>query len=122
MMPSLDLGQDGLGLDRPDERFGCLVVLGEVAVDRGLQVDERMEHAALQAPSGQLGEEAVDGVEPRGGGGREVEGPAVVALEPGADLGMLVGGVVVEDHMDQLAGRDVALETVEEAPYKILVV
>ena len=26
--------------------------------------------------------------------------------KPGAHLGMLVGGVVVEDHMDALAGRD----------------
>ena len=30
-------------------------------------------------------------------------------------LGMLVGGVVVEDHMDALAGRDIGLDGVEEA-------
>ena len=51
-----------------------------------------------------------------GAGGRhEVEGEALVAAEPGAHLGMLVGGVVVEDHMDALAGRDIGLDGVEEA-------
>ena len=39
----------------------------------------------------------------------------LVAAEPGAHLGMLVGGVVVEDHMDALAGRDIGLDGVEEA-------
>ena len=39
------------------------------------------------------------------GGRHEVEGEALVAAEPGAHLGMLVGGVVVEDHMDALAGH-----------------
>ena len=36
-------------------------------------------------------------------------------FEPGADLGVLVGGVVVEDGVDQLAGRHVAPRPVEEA-------
>ena len=33
---------------------------------------------------------------------------AGMALEPGADLGVLVGGVVVEDDVDELAGRHLA--------------
>ena len=33
------------------------------------------------------------------------EGPAQVARESGADLGMLVAAVVVEGHVDHLAGR-----------------
>jgi hypothetical protein len=37
-----------------------------------------------------------------------------MALEPGPDLGMLVGGVVVEDDMDHLAGRHRALDGVEK--------
>ena len=92
-----------------------MVVLGEVAVDRGLEVDQRMEHAAPEAAVGQRGKEPLDRVEPRGRGRREVEGPARVPREPCPDLGVLVAGVVVEHDMDQLAGRDVALETVEEA-------
>ena len=68
----------------------------------------RSEDAALEPALGQLGEEALDGVEPGGRGRREVEGEARMAAEPGADLGMLVGGVVVEDDVDDLAGRDLA--------------
>src|SRR5262245_29740589 len=37
-----------------------------------------------------------------------------MAAEPGADLGMLVGAVIVEDGMDDLAGRHLALDGVEE--------
>src|SRR5262245_20398213 len=44
-----------------------------------------------------------------------MEGPARVPGQPRQDLGVLVAGVVVEDHVDQLAGTDLALETVEEA-------
>ena len=34
-----------------------------------------------------------------------MEGETRVAGEPGADLGVLVGAVVVEDHVDHLARR-----------------
>ena len=64
-----------------------------------------MEDAALEAAPGEPGEEALDRVQPGGRGWREVEGEARVPVEPGADLGVLVGGVVVEDDVDRLAGR-----------------
>src|SRR5262249_27921845 len=38
-----------------------------------------------------------------------------MACEPFEHLGMLVGGVVVEDDMDRLAGRDLGLDGVQEA-------
>jgi hypothetical protein len=44
-----------------------------------------------------------------------MEGPARVAGEPGQDLGMLVGGIVVEDGVDHLARRHLALDRVQEA-------
>jgi hypothetical protein len=53
--------------------------------------------APAPADAGQGGEEGLDGIGPGAGGRREVEGPARVAAEPGADFGMFVGGVVVED-------------------------
>lgn len=39
-------------------------MLGEVALDGGLQGDEAVEAAAADALAGQLREEALDGVEP----------------------------------------------------------
>ena len=75
---------------RPGEGFRRLVVLGEVAVDRGLQVDDRAEHAAFEAPAGQgREEEPLDGIQPGAGGRREVEGPARVTGQPGTHLGCL---------------------------------
>ena len=44
-----------------------------------------------------------------------MEGPARVAVEPGADLGVLVDGLVVQDRVDDLAGWDGRLDRVEEA-------
>ena len=44
-----------------------------------------------------------------------MEGEARVPLEPLADLGMLVGGVVVEDHVDRLAGGCPRFDQIEKA-------
>ena len=44
-----------------------------------------------------------------------MEGPARVPRQPGQDLRVLVGAVVVEDGVDQLAGRDRRLDRVQEA-------
>ena len=90
------------------------VVFGQVAVDGGLQVDERMEDAATEAAAGELGEEALDRIEPGCRGRGEVERPARMPGQPSSDFGVLVAAIIVEDHMDQLAGRDVALEAVEK--------
>ena len=50
---------------------GLWVIVGfrEIAVDGGLKIDDGLEDAALQSSSGQLGEEAFDGIEPGGRGG-----------------------------------------------------
>ena len=92
-----------------------LVVLGDVAVDGGLEVDERAEDPALEPASGEGREEALHGVEPGCAGGGEVEGPAGVADEPGAHLGVLVGGIVVDHGVNHLPGRHRGLDLVEEA-------
>ena len=64
-------------------------MLGEETVDGGLEGDDRMEDATLEASLGQLGEEALDGVEPRARSRCEVEGEALMAVEPSTHLGML---------------------------------
>ena len=44
-----------------------------------------------------------------------MEDPARVLGQPTPHLGVLVGGIVVEDHVDHLAGRHGALDGIEEA-------
>ena len=43
-----------VGVGLPDERLGVIVVGLDEAVDRGLQVDQRVEDAAFEAPPGEL--------------------------------------------------------------------
>jgi len=74
-----------------------------------------MEDTALQALLGQFGEEPLDGVEPRRRGWREVEGEAWMSAQPLHDLGVLVGGVVVEDDVHSLALWHLGFDRVEEA-------
>ena len=90
-------------------------MLLDVALDGGLQIDDGMEDAALQALSGQGGEEILDGVEPGSRCRCEMEDPAGMTLEPGHDLGMFVRAIVVEDDMDHLTGRHLAFDGVEKA-------
>ena len=44
-----------------------------------------------------------------------MEGKALVAVEPGPDLWMLMGGVVVENDVDGLIRRDLGVDQVQEA-------
>ena len=89
--------------------------LGDEAVDGGLEVDDRTEDAPFQTPPGELGEEGLDGVEPRAGGWGEVEDKHRVSGEPFSDLRVFVCGVVVEDDVNYLAGRHLGLDGIEEA-------
>ncbi len=76
-MPSSDCGDYFIGIGGPGEglRFG--IVFENEAIDGGLQVDHGHEDAALQAALGELGEEALDGVEPGSRSRGEVEGVPV---------------------------------------------
>jgi hypothetical protein len=118
-MPSSDGGDDFVWIGGPGEGPGSVVSLGEEAVDGGLEVDDRSEDAAFEPALGEVGEEAFDGVEPAGRGGREVENEAA---EPGANLGMFVDGLVVEDDVDGVAHRDLRLDGVEEADELLMAV
>lgn len=113
MEPSVPGGDDVVGVGFPDEGLRLVgIVFANEALDRGLEIDHRVEDAVLEPASGEFGEEPLDGIEPGAGGRREVEGPARMAREPGADLVLLVCGVVVEDHVDGLVGRHLALDAV----------
>src|SRR6202034_4316928 len=115
LVPTSDSRDDLIGFGGPDKGSGLIVGLAEEAVDRGLELDDRAEGAAFEPTPGQLGEEALHGVEPGGRGRGEMEDEPRMPTEPGANFGMLVGGVVVEDEVDDLGGRNGGLDGVEEA-------
>ena len=96
--------QNGVGRFGPDEGFGAGIVRGEISIVGGLQVGDRVEDAAADAPLRYLREESLDPIESGGRGRGEVEGPALMACQPGQDLGMFIGGVVVEDDVDRPVG------------------
>src|SRR3954454_20457648 len=126
VVPAPDLLDDAVRVGRPDKRPRALVVFVDEAVDRLLQGDQRREAAPPQAALGELGEEGLDRVEPGARGWGEVEGPARVAVQPGPDLGMLMGGadrlrrVRVEDGVHPLAGRRGRLDRVEKAEKRLV--
>jgi hypothetical protein len=62
----------------------------------------------------EFGEEALNGVEPGSGCGGEVEDEAWMFLEPRHAIGMLVGGIVVDDDMDRPLLRHSGLDDVEK--------
>lgn len=81
-MPTSDGSDDAVGVSGPGEGLGVLVGLIDEAVDGSLQVDEGVEDAAFETSSAELGEEALDGVEPGARGRREVEDEARMPIEP----------------------------------------
>ena len=89
-MPAFDGGDDFVWVCGPCEGLWRLVCLGEEAVDGSLEIDDGSENAAFQTSLEQLGEVALDGVEPGAGGRREVEDEALMPCEPGTNLGMLM--------------------------------
>ena len=111
-MPAPDGGDDFVWIGGPCEGLRRVVVLFEEPIDGGLKVcDRRTEDAAFQPPFRQLGEEALDGVEPGAGGRREVEGEAL-----DAGVGIMIGDLPLKFHpaatrvpgFDTPEGADVA--------------
>ena len=64
-------------------------MLGEIGIDRALQVDDRAEDAAPEALAGHFGKEVLNRIEPGGRGWGEVEGPAWMTRQPSQHPGML---------------------------------
>jgi hypothetical protein len=80
------------------------------------------ESAPLESSLGQLGEESFDGIEPGGRLQRVVEDKARMVIKPAPDLGMLVAAVIAEDDVDDLVGRDLGLDRIEEADELLMAV
>ena len=84
-----------------------LMAASRSATDRNTPRLRRRFVSLAKKPSTALSQEAE--------GGGEVKDEAGVTGEPGEHLGVLVGGVVVEDGVDHLSGRDLRLDGIEEA-------
>jgi hypothetical protein len=82
LFPAFDSGEDAAWVSSPDEGFWIGIGLGDEAVDGGLEFIDGSEDAACQASARELGEEALDGIEPGCGGRREVKGPAGMPGQP----------------------------------------
>ena len=78
MFPPDDFFDDAVEVGVPDEGFGGFIVGLDIAVDGLAQLGDGMEDAALEAVSGELGEEGFDRVDPGASGGREVQREAGV--------------------------------------------
>ena len=85
MVPSLDGGDDFVGVGGPCEGLRVGVGLGDEAVDGGLEID--------------------DGVEDK----------TRVAIEPSPNVRMLVGGIVIENDVDDLTGWRLRLDGVQKS-------
>ena len=83
-------------------------MVADVTADGVFEVGDGFEDAASDLPAGDGREEAFDGIKPGCGSRGEMEDPTRMIGEPLLDLGMLVGGVVVGDSMNDPAGPDSA--------------
>ena len=115
MAPSFDSGDDAIGTGGPDEGLGAVIVLIEIAVDSGFEIADGAEDAALEAALGQCGEEALDCIQPGAGGGDEVESEAAMPRKPCHDLGMLMGGIVIEDEVDSRLDRYGGIDSLQKS-------
>lgn len=94
-----DLGEDGLGAGGPCVGAGAAVVGVDVSVDAVHEALETGEHAAADGVALQVAEPVLDLVEPRARRGRVVHAEPWVRFDPGPDVGVLVRGIVVRDHV-----------------------
>jgi hypothetical protein len=109
-----NFAQDEICGGGPDERLGVAIVFGDVVEDGLAQMGHRVEAAAADSLGGDLGEPALDLVEPGGVGRYKMQMEARIALEPAHNRGGLVRGVVVQHQMHLPAGRNACVYGLEE--------
>ena len=114
-MPSSDSGDDFVWVLGPGKGFWVCVGVVEEAVDGIFEFPQGSEYAALETLLCELGKEALDSVEPGSGCRGEVEDKPPMFFEPLHDVGMLVGGIVVDDDMDRLFLGYSGLDDVQKA-------
>lgn len=88
-----------MGGSGPPERFGVSVVEFDVIVDGIDEFSDRIVGPSSDPFVCDLGKEPFDEVKPGTGGWHEVEVESQVLGEPGLHGWVLVGSVIVEDHV-----------------------
>ena len=111
---TLEFIEDGSGGGGPAERPFVGVVVAYVSVDLAHQFTHAAKRTATNRLLGDEREPALDLVKPAGVSGRVMNVIARAAGEPGFDLGMFVGGVVVGDQVQLETGGNVAVEMIEK--------
>ena len=76
------------------------IVFGEKVIDGGLQLGDALEDAAADSLAGDLGEEALNEVQPGRRSRNEVQLEAWMPLQPRLNFLCLVRRVVVDDEME----------------------
>ena len=110
-----DFFEDFVGGFGPDERLWIGIVVVQVVMDSALKFGDALEGAAADAVSRDLGEEALNHVEPGGRGRREVQMEAGMRLEPALYGRGLVSGIVVDHQMEIEIGRGLMIDQPEKA-------
>src|SRR5207249_4637366 len=97
---SLHLFQNIRGFGGPQVGLRLLIVLVDIVADGVHQVPDVMKDAAADALHGQIAEESLHDIEPRGAGGDEVEVKSWVAGQPEFYFRGFVGGIVVQNEVE----------------------
>jgi len=109
-----DFFQDVCGFGGPDEGLWVVVVPVDVVTDGGDELLDVLEDAAPDSVFGQVAEEALDHVQPRGGSGCEVHMESFVAGHPALHPFMFVGRIVIADDVDLLFTRHGLVDQAQE--------
>ena len=100
-MPPFDSGDDFVRVFGPGKGFWVCIGVFEEAVDGIFEFPQGSKNAALETLLCELGKETLNGVEPGSGCRSEVEDKPLMFFEPQHDVGMFVGGIVVDDDVDR---------------------
>src|SRR6266581_9639310 len=105
-----------VGSFRPHERLGVSVGDLDVPTDGRLQLPRAAMHTPAQLLLGQRREPALDEIDPRGAGRREMQVEARMARQPAMDRWRLVRARVVEDQVYLERGGNARMNGVEKFP------
>ena len=90
-----------------------MVIDPNIVMDGPDEIRDAVKDSATDSLSRQVGEPALDEIEPGGAGRNKVKMEARSYGEPSFDVGVLVGSVVVEDQM-QVLRRELPVQAAEE--------